>query len=240
MLNDTPLLEPPQQGRTSRVAFALDASGGSVVLKRSVAPHLAVIRRENSALRALHPLGVPVPEPLLFLERTTPFGQEGWLVTRRLPGTTLQQALSTEADPARRVSLLTDLGAALARMHATLPPRNFGSHDWLENALTFANTLNSTANAARFEQLRNGRPAPVAPTLMHGDLFLDNVMTADGRVTGFIDWSFADVGDPRYDVAVATHELAPSDLEAFAEGYGLTARLTVEETAYFVEVALLF
>ncbi|GGS12327.1 hypothetical protein GCM10008960_42480 [Deinococcus sedimenti] len=52
-------------------------------------------------------------------------------------------------------------------------------------------------------RIRNEQPTPVATALIHGDLFLDNVMTADGRVTGLIDWAFADVGDPRYDVAVA-------------------------------------
>lgn len=238
--DDTPLQEPAQQGRTSRVAFALDASGSPVVLKRSVGPHLEVIRREHRVLRAVHPLGVLAPEPLLFLERPTSFGPEGWLVTRRLLGTTLEAALSAELDRARRASFLTDFGAALARLHATPPPPGFGGHDWLENALAFANSLNPTVDAARFEQLRNERPAPLATTLIHGDLFLDNIMTAGGRVTGLIDWSFADVGDPRYDVAVATHELTQFDRDAFAEGYGPAGRLMAQEAAYFVEVALLF
>lgn len=240
VLDDTPLQEPPQQGHTSRVAFALDASGSPVVLKRSAGSHLEVIRREYRALRALHPLGVPAPEPLLLLERLTAFGREGWLVTRRMPGTTLETALRAELGRARRTSLLTDFGAALARLHATPPPTDFGRHDWLETTLAVANSLSPTADLARFERLRRERPAPVAPALIHGDVFLDNVMTAGGRVTGLIDWAFAAVGDPRYDVAVATHELTPSDRAAFAEGYGASAQLNAQEVAYFVEVALLF
>lgn len=237
--DDTPLQEPPQQGRTSRVALALDASGGPVVLKRSAGRHLNVIRREHHALLAVHPLGVPAPEPLLYLERPAPSGREGWLVIRRVPGTTLEVALGAGSDGAR-APLLADFGAALARLHATPPPQGFGSPDWLETTLAFAHTLNPTADAARREPLQNGRPAPVATALIHGDLFLDNVMTVGGRVTGFIDWAFADVGDPRYDVTVATHELTRSDQVAFAAGYGSAARLTAQETAYFVEVALLF
>lgn len=240
VLDDTPLQEPPQQGRTSRVAFALDASGGPVVLKRSAGPHLEVIRREYRALRALHSLGVSAPEPFLFLEPLTSFGREGWLVTRRLPGITLEAALRAELARARRTSLLTDFGAALARLHATPPPTDFGSHDWLENILAVANSLNPTTDLAGFERLRRERPTPVAPALLHGDLFLNNVMTAGGRVTGLIDWAFSAVGDPRYDVAVATHELTPSDRAAFAEGYGAAAWLTPQEAAYFVKVALLF
>ncbi|GGO28692.1 hypothetical protein GCM10008949_21470 [Deinococcus humi] len=240
MLDDSPLQEPPQQGRTSRVAFALDASGGPIVLKCSAGEHLEVIRREHQALRTVHPLGVPAPQPLLFLERPTSLGREGWLVTQRLPGTTLETALSTELDRARRTSLLTDFGAALARLHATTPPPDFGSYNWLEHTLEVTNTLNPAVDPARIERLRNKRPSPVAPALIHGDLFLDNVMTVGGRVIGLIDWAFADIGDPRYDVAVATHDLTPADRAAFAEGYGPGARLTAQEAAYFVEIALLF
>ncbi|AWT37532.1 hypothetical protein DM785_17680 (plasmid) [Deinococcus actinosclerus] len=106
--------------------------------------------------------------------------------------------------------------------------------------LTGASRLNPRVNAAQVERLRNERPVPGATGLIHGDLFLENVMTQDGRVTGFIDWSFAEIGDPRSDVAVATHELTEPDREAFVEGYGPAARLTPQEAAYFLEVALLF
>jgi aminoglycoside phosphotransferase (APT) family kinase protein len=239
VLDDTPLQEPLRQGLTSRVAFALDVSGDPVVLKYSVGPHLEVIRREYRALRAVHPLGVPAPEPLLFLERSASFGLEGWLVTRRLPGTTLKEKLNTEPARVRRASLLTDFGATLARLHATPPPPDFGRSDWLENFLTLANSLNPTADVAQMERLRNERPAPLITVLMHGDVFLDNVMATDGRVTGLIDWSFADVGDARYDVAVAMHDLTRFERDAFAEGYGPAARMTADEAAYFVEVALL-
>ncbi|MVN86255.1 phosphotransferase [Deinococcus sp. HMF7620] len=238
--NNVPLQEPPQQGRTSRVAFAVDARGEPMVIKRSAGQHLDVVRREHRALQALAPLDVSAPAPLLFLECSSPLEQEGWLVTRRLPGTTLEAALRTQPDHARRTSLLTDFGAAVARLHATPPPTGFGTGDWLENALEVAKSLNPAADAGRLGHLRHHQPAPVATALIHGDLFLDNVMTVGERVTGFIDWSFADVGDPRYDVAVATHELTRADREAFAEGYGPAARLTAAETAYFVEVALLF
>ena len=75
-LGDDPRLEePPRQGRTSRVAFAPDAGGDPVVIKRSAGPHLELIRREHRALLAVRPLGVPAPEPLLFLERPAPSTQ---------------------------------------------------------------------------------------------------------------------------------------------------------------------
>lgn len=240
LLGDTPLREPPRQGTTSRVAFTLDRSGDPVVLKFSAEPHLGVLRREHHALRAVHGLGVPAPEPLIFLERSASWGPQGWLVTRRLPGTTLKETLRTERHRARRAALLTDFGVTLARTHATPPPPGFGSADWLEHFFTAARRLNSSVDMTRIERLRHERPVPSIRVLLHGDVFLDNVMAADGRVTGLIDWSFADVGDARFDVAVATHELTRFERDAFAEGYGPGARLTAQEAAYFVEVALLF
>lgn len=63
------------------------------------------------------------------------------------------------------------------------------------------------------------------PTLIHGDLNLENVLVSNGAVTGLIDWSGGDLGDPRYDVALALlsdEELELDDemLAAFASGYG--------------------
>lgn len=37
--------------------------------------------------------------------------------------------------------------------------------------------------------------------LVHGDFGSNNVLTAENRITGVIDWSEAMVGDPRYDIA---------------------------------------
>ncbi|WP_373290603.1 phosphotransferase family protein [Deinococcus arenae] len=118
-----PFQEPPQQGRTSRVAFTRDLSGRPVVLKRSVGAQLAALRREHRALCALHPLGIPVPEPLLYVEHRTSFGMKAWLVTQRWCGMTLQAALGADPGPARRAAILRDFGAALARLHARPPHR---------------------------------------------------------------------------------------------------------------------
>ncbi|WP_019011353.1 aminoglycoside phosphotransferase family protein [Deinococcus aquatilis] len=117
---------------------------------------------------------------------------------------------------------------------------SFGSHDWLENVLAVTNSLNPTARAARQGRPQDQRPTSLAPALVRGDRFLDNVITAGERVTGLIDCAFADVGDPCYDVAMATHELTRFRRDAFTEGYGSAVRLRVQEAAYFAQVALLF
>lgn len=199
-----------------------------------------MLRREYRALRLVSPLSGVVSEPLLFLKRSTASGLEGWLVTRRLRGITLEVALRTAPNRAHRISLLKDFGTALARLHATPPPPGLGTTDWLTNALAVAESLSPGLDTGRVEQLHRERPTLRSTNLIHGDLFLDNVMTEDGCVTVFIDWAFADVGDPRYDIAVATQDLTRAEREAFVESYGPAAQLTAQEAAYFVEVALLF
>ena len=43
-------------------------------------------------------------------------------------------------------------------------------------------------------------PAPVAPTLLHGDYRIGNTLCRDGEVQGVIDWEIWSVGDPRIDL----------------------------------------
>lgn len=234
-----PFTDPPRQGRTSRVVFARDLRGNPVVIKRAVGPYVELMRREAQVLSVVHPLGVPAPELLLFVERSGWSGVEGWLVTRRLLGVTLDVALQSEGDPVRRAALLTDFGRTLARVHG-VAPAELSSGDWLEQFMRVAKVLNPLVDRGHLERLRKARPKSTSPTLIHGDLFLDNVLTLEGRVTGVIDWAFADVGDARFDVAVASREWSWGDWEAFAAGYGSSGRLGVSEEAFFVEVALLF
>jgi aminoglycoside phosphotransferase (APT) family kinase protein len=93
-------------------------------------------------------------------------------------------------------------------------------------------------NPALLDWLRQHRPPPVLQTLIHGDFTLDNVLVQDGQVTGIIDWSKGALGDPRYDLALATRPddgvfQSPGDLRAFSTGYG-GEPLSVEIQEYFV------
>ncbi|HET7399114.1 MAG TPA: phosphotransferase family protein [Intrasporangium sp.] len=67
-------------------------------------------------------------------------------------------------------------------------------------------------------------PAPVDPTLLHGDYRLANLLFDDTQLTAVIDWEIWSVGDPRSDLAwllmhtepahYFRHERCPQDLEA--------------------------
>ncbi|WP_114520576.1 homoserine kinase [Altererythrobacter sp. ZODW24] len=124
-----------------------------------------------------------------------------------LPGVSPDQP---SAEQARSV------GAALAEMH--LAAQNFplqrvnalGPESWTDvleecgaDALAGIDpALPATIGTAR--EVATNWPAGLPETIIHSDLFPDNVLMLDGHVTGMIDFYFACTGAAAYDLAV-TH-----------------------------------
>jgi aminoglycoside phosphotransferase (APT) family kinase protein len=73
-------------------------------------------------------------------------------------------------------------------------------------------------------------------TLIHGDFTVDNTLISDGNVSGIIDWSGGTVGDPRYDLVLATQlkrgVFAKRDEAVFWDSYGRPP-VSADERAYF-------
>jgi aminoglycoside phosphotransferase (APT) family kinase protein len=126
----------------------------------------------------------------------------------RLPGST----------PAAPEELIDQLGRAIAGWHELDPPTLAGArpprhlngahHRWLRRALDPATTAGAAAEAAS----RLGRPdradawagrlaaaAELTPVLVHGDLHEDQLLAADGRLTGVLDWETARIDHPFWD-----------------------------------------
>ncbi len=59
-------------------------------------------------------------------------------------------------------------------------------------------------------------------TLVHGDLGPEHVLTADGVLTGVIDFGDVHLGDPAIDLAWALHDTTPAFAAAVATAYGVT------------------
>jgi aminoglycoside phosphotransferase (APT) family kinase protein len=145
--------------------------------------------------------------------------------------------------PATRAHLLRAFGQVLAAIHATPAPPDMiqGSRPWLDRMLDMAahNLAHYPVDGSPelLERLQGNRPADVPATLIHGDYTLDNVLVAGNAVSGVIDWSGGDWGDPRYDLALAIRPEPeafdnPGDVEAFFEGYG-SRPLSDDEYGYF-------
>ena len=62
------------------------------------------------------------------------------------------------------------------------------------------------------------------PALRHGDLWNENLLVADGRLVGVVDWGAAAIGDPAEDFAPLRH-IGDAFAEAVLDAYGADAPL---------------
>ena len=118
----------------------------------------------------------------------------------------------------------------LARIGAFLA----GVHDYGKKALAqsdFANyapAYELPAVARHFEKLRRRIDfEPRRETILHCDPFPDNILFVGERLSGFIDFSDASLGDPRFDLGVALMSMCMDEdrvdrgrAEALLGGYG--------------------
>jgi aminoglycoside phosphotransferase (APT) family kinase protein len=245
----TPLrLMLPSQGMTSTVAIAESAHGVCIV-KRAVGTLYGMwLAQEYRVLTALanQPPTFPIPKPHAFVKDDTGIVSARWLVMDYLPGRPLNQVVQAEHDPARRAEILHAFGATLAAIHATPSPAGIvqAKPSWLDHMLEEAGEnlehFNVDGTPELLARLRSDHPNPVAPTLIHGDYTIDNVLIEGATVTSIIDWSAGAVGDPRHDLALATQyqqeafsTLREADLQAFYSGYG-GQPLSDDEFEYFL------
>ena len=220
-------LSYPTQGKTSEVAFA-EHEGRVVVVKRCAHPsYIDWLRREHVALRELESSGLPIPRFVAYAENELDGTPVAWLVMSRLAGRTVLGA-AVEASPSARESLFRRLGSLLRRVHATpVPTELLREEKWISRQLEEArgNLAWCDGTAAGLVELERSRPAPVAETLIHGDLALDNVLVDERGALSLIDWAGGGPGDPRHDIALALRtkpelELSTAALQAFFDGYG--------------------
>jgi thiamine kinase-like enzyme len=120
-------------------------------------------------------------------------------------------------------ALLQRLAAALRRLHGLTP---IGvTFDPLAAARRYAEQLGTPGAAALAEQAAALHAAldrdSAAPALCHNDLVCENVLLTEGQGLQLIDWEYAGVGDPYFDLAVVVrhHELPTALAECFLEAY---------------------
>lgn len=222
----------PRQGCTSEVSVVTGDRGIFAVKYVRGQRFCSYLAHEYKVLQALAGTGLPVSKPYSFVGEWTGTDPECWMVMEHLPGEHIRSLLTETDDPAARHEIIKAFGKALADIQATPPPLTLveASQPWLERMFCQA-----WHNLSRYEveesqellaALSAERPKPEdAPqTLIHGDFTIDNVLFSDGRVTGIIDWAGGDVGDRRFDLAVALEArpglFTPVDKVSFYEGYG--------------------
>ena len=129
---------------------------------------------------------------------------------------------------------------ALVALHATPPLQAYGPVR--DNAAEIERWRDSIAGIDRPEELDEAivlliRNAPVtdAPSPVHGDPKLPNMLWHDGTLTGMLDWELGFNGDPRWDISYLTIPFESDDHPAFPDydlpGLWQTNRLFAEWSA---------
>jgi aminoglycoside phosphotransferase (APT) family kinase protein len=206
----------------SNLTYLLRMGEREYVLRRGpvgpVAPKAHDMAREYHILRAVHPHFREAPEVFHLCEDAAVLGAVFFLMERR-HGIILRDRVPPEVaavpDYPRLVSeALID---GLVKLHAIEiaakgltvlgKPEGFLErqvHGWAER-WNRAKTEESPKMDGLIQWLKDRLPPSPAPTLVHNDYKLDNVMLRAGTVDGIeavLDWEMATVGDPLADLGL--------------------------------------
>ena len=223
-----------------------DGSRWKVTLRRFLSGHEGnkvsppeEVVREFETLRLVERAGIPAPRPLLLDAGGDYFGVPA-IVISYLPG--------RPVFPTKNIGAWTEgLARVLRTVHAVTPDRFDLSAlsiclrdcmrqriaDWLKPGQV--DPLAAEMRAVLHSEL--DRIDFSAPTLVHDDFWSGNTVACRGRITGIIDWTSAEVGDPRTDVAecrldlVLSHGIEVAD--AFRDDYERLVGRRLKDLWYF-------
>jgi aminoglycoside phosphotransferase (APT) family kinase protein len=217
---DAPLqIELIGDGR-SNLTYLLRADDRAWVLRRPplghVLPTAHDMAREFRVLSALADTDVPTPRPFALCEDPSYNGATFYVMEYK-PGVILGEALppgyAETAAERRRLSIA--LVDALVRLHAVdyeaVGLGDFGRpQGYLERQVRRwseqwerSKTRELPVIDELIRRLRAALPESPAPTIVHGDYRLGNVILAQpdpGRVEAILDWEMATLGDPLSDL----------------------------------------
>ena len=204
----------------SNPTYRVVAASGSHVLRAQPPGELLKgahsVDREFRVMRALATTAIPVPRILALAERaTSPIGRS-FFVMEEVKGRVIFNPAMPDQTEGTRAAVHLDMVRTLARLHqvdiAAVGLTDFGrAGDYFERQIA----IWSRQYAASVEQplpdmealgdwlARAPRPPDTAPTLIHGDYRLDNLILAadDFRILAVIDWELSTLGHPLADLA---------------------------------------
>lgn len=196
-------------------AFAFDGAGGAerLILRRRSVPfdpetaRSVSLQTEARLIQATGANGARVPTVRHICDEQDGLGEAYVMV--RVDGETLGRKITS--DPrfdAVRPALARQCGEALWGIHKTPPPADMNLKvvdgtielDRYEEVYRATGAQRPILELA-FQYLRKHVPAPVEPTLLHGDFRNGNIMfDPQAGVAAVLDWELAHVGDPAEDM----------------------------------------
>ncbi len=207
------------EGGRSNLTYAVTDGATRWVVRRPPLGHVLAtahdMRREHRVIEALHPTNVPVPAPLLLCDDDSVIGAP-FYVMEFVDGTPYRTAEElAPLGPERTRAAVLGLVDTLVDLHAVDPAAvglgDFGRPDgFLDRQLRrWGKQLDASRNRdlAGIDELHAalGRslPASPAPTVVHGDYRLDNVLIGDDdRIKAILDWEMSTLGDPLTDLGL--------------------------------------
>jgi len=232
-------VEPPcvwrrLEGGHSNLTYELtDSTGRQFVIRRppqgELLPKAHDMSREYRIIDALHPVGVPVAEPIGFCDDRSVCDRH-FYVMGKVGGEALYTAEQTapRLDVAARARVGESFMSVLAHLHSIDPAAvgldDLGRHDgYVSRQLrTWYGSWTASADAADYddervhalhERLMAELPEQGPARVVHGDYGVHNVMVDEsGTVVAVLDWEIGTLGDPLADFAYALNAWAePSD-----------------------------
>ncbi|MET7360209.1 phosphotransferase family protein [Streptomyces sp. NPDC005562] len=207
------------EGGRSNLTYAVTDGASRWVVRRPPLGHVLAtahdMRREHRVIEALHPTDVPVPAPVLLCEDETVIGSP-FYVMEFVDGTPYRTADElAPLGPERTRDAVLGLVDTLVDLHAVDPAAvglgDFGRPDgFLDRQLRrWGKQLDASRNRELpgidelHAALGRALPASPAPTVVHGDYRLDNVLIGDDdRIRAILDWEMSTLGDPLTDLGL--------------------------------------
>ncbi|MDL5200611.1 phosphotransferase family protein [Streptomyces sp. ALI-76-A] len=210
------------EGGRSNLTYRVSDGTGQWVVRRPPLGHVLAtahdMRREHRVISALHPTNVPVPGTVLLCEDPDNGAAPGasFYVMEFVEGTPYRTAEQlAPLGPARTRDAVLALVDTLVELHAVDPAEvgldDFGRPEgFLHRQLRrWEKQLDASRNRdlAGIDELHAalGRELPhsPAPTVVHGDYRLDNVLIGeDDRIRAILDWEMSTLGDPLTDLGL--------------------------------------
>lgn len=231
-------------GGQSKFTLGIDLSGakklpGRIILRGDGEGQFsgAGVADEFRLQQIMFNTGVSVPEPLALEETGEVFGSP-FMLSACAAGDCIGHMFKM---PEPDEQALVEIAQNLAKIHA-IDTKVFGDSidnatnptsekvlEWLEigHRDLHATGFNSSVFETAFSWLKENVAIndSARRVLVHGDYGLNNILIENSRVTAILDWEFAHIGNPAYDLAYFYHQAqALGSWDLFIENYAASGQ----------------
>jgi aminoglycoside phosphotransferase (APT) family kinase protein len=237
-------------GGQSNPTYKLTAGSGFYVLRKKppgpLLPSAHAVDREFRVMHALANTPVPVPRVHALCEDDAVIGS-AFYVMEFLDGRIFWDQRLPEVTPAERAAMFLSMNEVIAALHSVDyealglgdfgRPGNYMARQIARWSRQYRASESETIAAMDrlIEWLPRHLPAEGAPSIVHGDYRMDNLVfhKTEPRVIGVLDWELSTIGDPLADFAyhAMTWRITPELFRGLA-GIDFAASGIPDEPAY--------